>query len=357
MTMVISRGKKRAPGVRLRSLALAACLISPEAMAQSRDPQGCAPEPTSTLVVDVKDKGAKGDGKTDDTAAIQLAIKEIAGTGGTVLLPDGTYMVNAKGKNRLKVKSDITLKLSTGATLKAIPNDSKSYSVLSISGVSNVTVAGGTLEGDRKQHKGTSGEWGMGIRIDRGASHITISGVTSGAMWGDGFYIEDAKDVKFCSVTADNNRRQGLSIIDADGVLVTNSVFKNTSGTRPSAGIDLEPDKATQRITNVQIQGSKFFDNAGPGIGMSGKKGPISKIALTGNVFRGNRPILIKSAPEVLSTAICGNRQVTYHSESSGGLNAFADPAEVVALQSDCKDGRDIRFEVNKQRKPGKRSN
>jgi hypothetical protein len=47
--------------------------------------------------------------------------------------------------------------------------------------------------------------------------------------------------------------------------LVTDSVFKNTSGTRPSAGIDLEPDKATQEITNVQIRGSKFLDNAGSG--------------------------------------------------------------------------------------------
>jgi len=41
-----------------------------------------------------------------------------------------------------------------------------------ISGVSNVTVTGGTLEGDRKEHKGESSEWGFGIRIDKDASHI-----------------------------------------------------------------------------------------------------------------------------------------------------------------------------------------
>lgn len=76
-------------------------------------------------------------------------------------MPDGTYMVNAEGEDRLRLKSDMTLKLSTGATLKAIPNSSKKYSVLSISGVSNVTVVGGTLEGDRKQHMGDqeSGGW------------------------------------------------------------------------------------------------------------------------------------------------------------------------------------------------------
>jgi len=71
--------------------------------------------------------------------------------------------------------------------------------------------------------------------------------------------------VRFCAVTADANRRQGLSIIQADGVLVLNSIFKNTRGTRPGAGIDFEPDRESQEITNVRIVGSKFIDNAGAG--------------------------------------------------------------------------------------------
>ena len=62
---------------------------------------------------------------------------------------------------RLTLKSEMTLKLSDDAILKAIPNDSKKYSVLSISGVSNVAITGGTLEGERDQHKGEKGEWGM----------------------------------------------------------------------------------------------------------------------------------------------------------------------------------------------------
>jgi polygalacturonase len=40
-------------------------------------------------------QGRKGDGETDDTAAIQAAIDEVGGTGGTVLVPKGTYMVDA----------------------------------------------------------------------------------------------------------------------------------------------------------------------------------------------------------------------------------------------------------------------
>ena len=66
-------------------------------------------------------------------------------------------------------------------------------------------------------------------------------------------------------------------------------------------------------------------------------------------MFKGNRPILVENAPEVLASAICGNRQVTSEKASSEGLNAFADPIDIVVHQNDCEDGSDMRFEVNRQ--------
>ena len=96
------------------------------ALARLDAPETCAPPPASTLTVNVKDKGAKGDGQTDDTAAIQAAIDEVMGTKGTVLLPKGIYMIDAV-KRRLKLRNDMTLKLAEGAVLKAIPNDAEKY--------------------------------------------------------------------------------------------------------------------------------------------------------------------------------------------------------------------------------------
>ncbi len=46
-----------------------------------------------TLVANVRDFGAMGDGVTDDTQAIQNAIDSLASNGGTVLLPAGVYAV------------------------------------------------------------------------------------------------------------------------------------------------------------------------------------------------------------------------------------------------------------------------
>lgn len=339
----------------LLSALVAGMFAAPAASAEERA-KGCAVAPASQLVVNVRDKGAKGDGRTDDTEAIQAAIDAIGGSGGTVLVPGGTYMVDAvKKKRRLSLRSDMTLKLAKDAVLKAIPNDSRKYAVLSISNVSNVSVVGGTLEGDRTEHKGNAGEAGMGIRIDDDAKRVTISGVTSRKMWGDGFYIEGGKDIKFCNVIADSNRRQGLSIVEANGVLVTDSVFRNTHGTRPSAGIDLEPDHAEQKIVNVRIQNSKFIDNAGPGIEIAGKRGSVAKVELARNMFRGNRPILVENAPAVLTSSICDNRQVTSQTARSEGPYAFADTIDVVVHQNDCGEGSDMRFEVNRNTRKKKK--
>jgi polygalacturonase len=315
-------------------MALSFALAQVPVQARAGAPENCASPPSSDVVVNVKDKGAVGDGRADDTAAIQAAIDAVAGTRGTVLVPDGVYMVNAVKEN-LNLKSDMTLKLADGAVLKAIPNDETHYAVLTISGASNVWVTGGALEGERNEHRGKSGEWGMGIRIEDGAKNITVAGLISKKMWGDGFYVQDAEDVRFCGVTADANRRQGLSIIAADGLLVLNSTFKNTHGTRPSAGIDLEPDKDAQKIANVRIENSKFFDNAGGGIMVAGKRARVSKVEMTRNTFRGNRPFLVENAPGV-AAAICGNRQTSVQAETSGGFNTYAEPTEIVALQNDC---------------------
>jgi|GEM_PF-6082264 hypothetical protein len=223
----------------------------------------CAPAPTSSTIINVKNYGATGNGSTNDTSAINSAIGAVP-SGGTVYIPDGIYMIDAL--TSIKPKSNMTLSLSSGAVLKAIPNNQTNYNIISIDKASNVNVIGGTVKGERYEHKGSKGEWGMGIGIYT-STNIVIEGTTVRDVWGDGFYLDLATvNTTFCSVVADNNRRQGMSIILSDGVVVKNSIFKNTNGTAPSAGIDMEPDSAGAAVRNVQILSSQFISNKGPGI-------------------------------------------------------------------------------------------
>src|SRR5204863_1061658 len=62
----------------------------------------------------VRDYGAKGDGSTNDTPAIQAAINAASSAGGGIVeFPSGNY----KSKNTIHLKSHITIQLDSGATI------------------------------------------------------------------------------------------------------------------------------------------------------------------------------------------------------------------------------------------------
>ena len=74
--------------------------------------------PSSAKVGSVLDVGAKGDGITKDTRAIQAAVDAAhAAGGGTVLLPAGIYLSGS-----IWLKDDITFSLAEGAVLKGSPD-------------------------------------------------------------------------------------------------------------------------------------------------------------------------------------------------------------------------------------------
>ncbi len=72
------------------------------------------------VFVNVKDYGAKGDGKTDDSAAIQAAINATAPDGRAVFMPSGVYMIGAP----LSMRNGLTLRGAGRAatTLRLMPS-------------------------------------------------------------------------------------------------------------------------------------------------------------------------------------------------------------------------------------------
>jgi len=77
----------------------------------------------SANVYNVKDFGAKGDGKTLDSEAVNKAIEECTSKGGgQVYLPQGTYLCGS-----IRLKSNVELHLSAGAKILAAPASMKAY--------------------------------------------------------------------------------------------------------------------------------------------------------------------------------------------------------------------------------------
>ena len=90
---------------------VATAVSSPGAHAQT----AAMPAAGSASVYDVRRYGAKGDGKTIDSPAINNAIEEAAAAGGgTVRFPAGVYLSYS-----IRLKSNIALYLEQGATLLA----------------------------------------------------------------------------------------------------------------------------------------------------------------------------------------------------------------------------------------------
>ncbi len=191
----------------------------------------------------------------------------MAGTGGTVRVPGGTYLVDAtrNGGRGLLLASRMTLALAPGAVLKAIPNGAGSYAIVSVVGASDVAVTGGTLLGERGAHQGSDGEWGMGMWIQDSA-RVTVTRVQARECWGDGFYVSGhSSQVTFCGVLAGHNRRNGLSATGCDGLVVRASEFRDSRGTAPEDGLDIEPN-ASEAVRHALVSGCLFSGNAGGGL-------------------------------------------------------------------------------------------
>ena len=83
----------------------------------------CSSFTASAAVYNVRDYGAKGDGKALDHVAINKAIETAtAAGGGQVVLPSGTYLCGS-----IRLKSNVDLHLMAGAKILAAPAELKAY--------------------------------------------------------------------------------------------------------------------------------------------------------------------------------------------------------------------------------------
>lgn len=142
--------------------------------------------------------------------------------------------------HRIQVSSNTEVVLNGIIRLRA--NSFKGYKILDLFGHNIYLHGKGSIVGDKKVHRGTDGEWGMGVNVS-GGSNIKISGITIKGCWGDCIYIGGkATNVFIRNCILDGSRRQGVSITYAGKVFIENCTIKNIKGTRPEYAIDVEPN-------------------------------------------------------------------------------------------------------------------
>ena len=289
-------------------------------------------------IINIKDSGATGDGKTDDTASIQKSLNKVSKKKNIVYFPKGEYMINANDSESteemvrrfanpdvgLKVSSNTTIVMDEEAYVKVIPNEFYSYTVFNLGDVENVSIYGGNIVGDRNDHlkkypklrRGDpeyNGETGWGILM-KSSENILIDDINIQDMWGDAIDLfaskestKPNKDIVIRNSVLSNNRRQGISIENVENLVIENNIIKGTKGTDPSAGVNIEPadfkHHNLRSAKNIKIRNNQFLDNDDAGVLLYGmgtrifydkddagnQQGAIiDDIEITNNLFKGN---------------------------------------------------------------------
>jgi hypothetical protein len=166
----------------------------------------------------------------------------------------------------------LTLEGASDITIQGVPSDVVPAAGGQAEDPYNLTVADlarPTLRMWREEYLDRSkyvySEWRHVIQIE-GCSRLTLHNLRLTNSGGDGIYVLGVRGAIFSAITSDHNFRQGMSVIGAQGLVVSDSVFAFTRGTAPMAGIDFEPNEASQQITGVEVHSTRLLRNAGSGV-------------------------------------------------------------------------------------------
>lgn len=309
-----------------------------------------SPDPTvarqhGTTVHDVTEFGAVGDGRSDDTVAFQHAIDALPSRGGMVLVPPPRgpgYLIDPTVSIRMRSRTALVL---DGAKLIAAPNDDPRAYVVTVEDVEDVTVMGGRtalgcIQGERRLHVYRQGfpdpasnrhEHGHGIAV-RGSRRVTLADLGIVECTGDGVSVGvGSEDVVIRALSCARNRRQGLTIGRVVRVRVLDSEFVETgdlgdgtqAGTKPMAGIDIEPD-SPGLCQDVEIARCRMLRNTSGGVvtytaGPNAQESAVLRdVRLVDCLMEGNSSGLYATRCEDLELVRCtvqNNRErgVTFH--------------------------------------------
>ena len=230
-------------------------------------------------LISIKEFGAVGDGITDDSKAFLKAGKYISENGGILYFPTANYVVSVPNNkaNVLEINGaeEPVVIDYMGSTVTLKPNSFPRYVMCYAVNTKNIIVKNGHLVGDRLSHQFVDGKYeykthahGVGVYY-RNTTYGLIYNMESSQFTGDSLCIRNGQSggeliVDQCNLH--HSRRQGITVCDADQVLIKNTEihhigdFDGVMGTAPRSGIDIEPDSGTFVVNKVIIDNVNIHD-------------------------------------------------------------------------------------------------
>jgi hypothetical protein len=231
---------------------------------------------------------ADATGATLANADIQTTID--GANGRIVYLGPGTYLIDAS--KPIQLRTGLVFVMHPNAVLLVKANGLQRYAVLQGRSITDFSVSGGQLQGDRLTHDYTivgTHEHGYGIELIK-CARGTVRKTQCVEFTGDGLSIS-GEHLFMVDVISLRNRRQGLSCYSGHGIRIIRGSYSNTGnlgtnkGTMPMAGIDLEPDGGP--LDDVVIDGVNVSYNGTSGV-LAWSRGPTavsSPVSISGKVI------------------------------------------------------------------------
>ncbi|HEX8894403.1 MAG TPA: hypothetical protein VF783_13825 [Terriglobales bacterium] len=211
-------------------------------------------------VIKDTDLGITGNG-SDETAALQSAVNTTAGNGDRLLITKG-IRVNANGI-LMPNNGYVIFDTAESAYVKLLPTTSSNYDIFMFMG-NNQTLINARIDGSNETNTGGPGACsGMGIGI-AGATNTTIVNPIVKNVNGDGYYIRGTytsantppSNINIFNPRASGCGRNAMSVVSANGLLVTNIDAEDIFAQLPMCLIDFEPNNNVDVLLNVRVFGA-----------------------------------------------------------------------------------------------------
>jgi len=238
--------------------------------------------------------GIEGDGVTDNHESLQDLFDFAVVNQYSVEILKGIFIISREinipnPTKGMEIKGPGTIKFIDGGAVDGFG------AIFRILNAKELTISGLTLDGNR-QNRTPAEVAAHTIKLETNSENVNIENIVIKNSVTDGIYIASAepsdtatfpRNINIQNIQIDSSYRNGISVINAINCVIQNNEIKNTFGTLPEAGIDVESDKGNAATRGVFILNNWIHNNNGDGILIAQPESPRT-INIENNTIENN---------------------------------------------------------------------